>query len=183
MIYFAMVSYLKNHIGSYIESNFKNINVWIPSKDTGIYLLLTNTNNSRTVSLQVKFSKDFLTTSMSEIYQKGLKACGWWTLNKKKIIQSKADYWVFALHAFNEKILDFVIINPKDLMKMFRKLKRNTNRIHSYIWVTEKGKCWETRELKNEFGILIANHSYKNKDRDLTPYLNNWKPLKDRLKD
>lgn len=46
-------------VGSYIESNFKNINVWMPSKDTGINLLLTNSNNSKTVSLQINFSKYF----------------------------------------------------------------------------------------------------------------------------
>lgn len=169
-------------LGSYIEKEFKNINVWIPSKDTGIDLLLTNPNNSKSVSIQVKFSKDFLTTSMDEIFQKGLKVCGWWTLNRQKIIKSKADYWVFVLHAFNEKKLDFVIIKPKELMNIFKKLNRNNNTIHSYIWVTEKGKCWETRDLKNEFRILIANNSYKNKDRDLTQYLNNWKPILNILK-
>lgn len=169
-------------VGSYIENKFKDLNVWIPSKDSGIDLLLSNKDNSKTVSLQVKFSKDFLTTSMEDIFQKGLKVCGWWTLNRQKIIKSNADYWVFALHAFNEKKLDFVIIKPKELMKIFKKLNRNTNTIHSYIWVTERGKCWETRDLQTQYRILIANNSYKDKDRDLTQYLNNWKPIRAVLK-
>ena len=28
---------------------------------------------------------------------------------------------------------------------------------------------------------MIANNSYKDKDRDLTQYLNNWKPIKSTL--
>ena len=46
-------------VGSHIESNFKKINIWVPSKDKGIDLLLTNSDNSKSVSVQVKFSKDF----------------------------------------------------------------------------------------------------------------------------
>lgn len=169
-------------VGSYIERDFKNVNVWVPSKDTGIDLLLTNSNNSKTVSLQVKFSKDFLTTSMDEVFQKGLKSCGWWTLDKSKIKKSKADYWVFVLHRFNAKDLEFVIIQPKKLIQLFNRLKREGNILQSYIWVTEKGRCWETRGLKKQDQILLANHSYKNTNRDLTTYLNNWKPIKDILK-
>ena len=169
-------------VGSYIESNFKNLNVWLPSKDTGIDLLLTNKDNSKTISIQVKFSKDFLATNMEEIFQKGLKSCGWWTLNKKKIKDSKADYWIFVLVAFNTKELSFVIIKPGILLKLFNDLKRDDNTLQSYIWVTEKSKCWETRGLSRQDQILVANHSYKNSNRDLTPYLNNWKPIKDYLK-
>lgn len=169
-------------VGSYIESNFKKINVWTPSKDTGIDLLLTNSNNSKTVSIQVKFSRDFLSTHMDHIFQRGLKSCGWWTLNKDKIKKSKADFWVFVLHRFNSRDPHFVIIKPNVLLQLYTRLKRVGKPLQSYIWVTEKGKCWETRELKKQDQILIANHSYKNKDRDLTPYLNNWKPIKDILK-
>ena len=42
-------------VASYIEQKFKRFNVWIPSKDTGIDLLITDSNNKKTVSLQVKF--------------------------------------------------------------------------------------------------------------------------------
>ena len=90
-------------VGSYIESNFKNINVWVPSKDKGIDLLLTNFDNSKSVSVQVKFSKDFLTTNMDDLFQNGLRACGWWTLDLSKIRNSNADFWIFALHRFNHK--------------------------------------------------------------------------------
>ena len=169
-------------VGSYIESNFKQFNVWIPSKDTGIDLLLTNTDNSKTASVQVKFSKDFLTTDMSDIFQKGLRACGWWTLNPEKIRLSKADYWIFALHKFNSKDLQFIIIEPEKIIDLFDILNRRGKTIQSYIWVTEKLKAWETRDLKKQDQILIANHAFSDPNRDLTKYLNNWNPIIKKLK-
>ena len=52
------------HAGEYlaateIERRFRNLDVWIPSKDRGIDLLVTNPETQRMVSLQIKFSKDF----------------------------------------------------------------------------------------------------------------------------
>lgn len=169
-------------VGSHIESQFKNINVWVPSKDKGIDLLLTNSDNSATVSIQVKFSKDFLITHMDESFQKGLRACGWWSLNREKIQESIADYWVLALHRFNAKELQFIIIKPKELLEIYDSLERSGNRIQSYIWITEKNKAWEARGLKKPDQILIANHAFTNSKRDLSSYLNNWSCITNMLK-
>src|SRR5690554_7689567 len=54
-------------VGSHIEQHLRDpngdkVNVWVPSKDTGIDLLVTDKTNKKTTSLQVKFSKDFLLT-------------------------------------------------------------------------------------------------------------------------
>ena len=38
-------------VGSYIEENFKNLNIWVPSRDSGIDLLITNKDNKKTVSI------------------------------------------------------------------------------------------------------------------------------------
>ncbi len=46
-------------VGSHIENQFKDWRVWIPSKDTGIDLLVSNADNSKTASIQVKFQKTF----------------------------------------------------------------------------------------------------------------------------
>ncbi|GAG73038.1 unnamed protein product [marine sediment metagenome] len=43
-------------VGSYIEEKLKDFNVWVPSKDKGVDLLVTDSKNKKTVSLQVKFS-------------------------------------------------------------------------------------------------------------------------------
>lgn len=171
-------------IGSYIEEKFNDFNVWVPAKDSGVDLLVTNEKNNRTVSLQVKFSKDFLGTHMEDSLQRGgLKSCGWWTLNRDKLEQSPSDYWIFVLYScFNQKTRQYVIIKPEELLKKLTKLHGNNKTIQSYFWVTQKNKCWETRGLKKEKQILIANHIYDNEDRDFTEYLNNWVQIERKLK-
>ncbi len=79
-------------VGDYIERKFRRVNLWVPSRDTGTDLLVTNLNNEKAISLQIKFSRDFLTTHMPSIFQKPLRACGWWSLNREKIAKSNADY-------------------------------------------------------------------------------------------
>ena len=61
-------------VGDYIEKKFKGCRVWIPSKDTGIDLLVTDPRGNNGVSLQVKFSKDYIIPEV--------KAAGWWTLKR-----------------------------------------------------------------------------------------------------
>jgi len=168
--------------GSYLEKEFKGFNIWIPSRDTGIDLLVTDSKNRKTVSLQVKFSKDFLPTESQEIFQKGFKSLGWWALKRDKIKQSLADFWVFVVFDFRQKRTEFVIIPPKTLLKKITKLHGDDKIIQSYLSVTTKNKCWETRGISKKEQILIANHSYHNKHRDFTEYLNNLDLIKKRLK-
>ena len=63
-------------VGSEIEKRITGANVWVPSKDKGIDLLISDSQNGRLVTVQVKFSRDFLVTHMDEIFQKGVSACG-----------------------------------------------------------------------------------------------------------
>ncbi len=169
-------------VGSFIEENFKNLNIWIPSKDTGIDILLTNSGNNKSISLQVKFSKDFLPTSFDDIFQRGLKACGWWSLNLGKIEKSEADFWIFVLHSFKHKENQFIIIKPSELIQKYKSFNKITKSIQSYFWVTEKNRCWETRGLKKQDHILIANDHYKNEFRNFSKYLNDWKIITKLLK-
>jgi hypothetical protein len=87
-------------VGSHIEQQFRRVNVWVPSRDTGVDLLVSDRRNRRAVSLQVKFSKDFLVTHMGPVFQKDLRSCGWWTIDQNKLQDSPADFWVFVLHGF-----------------------------------------------------------------------------------
>lgn len=169
-------------LGSYIEEKFKDWNVWIPSKDSGIDFLVTNKKNNKAVSLQVKFSKDFLTTHLSSFFQFKLKSYGWWTLNPKKISKSPADFWVFVLYSHNHKDSQFIIIKPEDLLERLQKLHGNTRIIQHYLWVTRGNECWETRGLGKHDQRLIAEGSYSSKLRNFTEYLNNWDLIKERLK-
>jgi hypothetical protein len=72
-------------VGSHIEQHFRRVNLWVPAKDTGIDLLVSDRSNHRSISLQVKFSKDFLVTHRGPEFQRSLKACGWWTLDRDKL--------------------------------------------------------------------------------------------------
>ena len=89
---------------AHIERHFKWADVWLPSRDTGVDLLVSGRRNGRTVGLQVKYSKDFLVTSrpgrFGPEHQKKLRASGWWTVDRDKLRDSRADYWIFVLQGF-----------------------------------------------------------------------------------
>lgn len=161
-------------VGSHFEKNYRNINVWVPSKDTGTDILLSSNDNRKTVSIQVKYSKDFLITHLGSHFQKQLKSFGWWTLKQSKIKASKSDYWVFALHSFNGKNIEYVIIKPSDLLARLKKLHGNSDTVQMYLWITKGKKCWETRGLNKPEQEAIAKDTYSNADRDFTQYLNDW---------
>ena len=84
-------------LGAHLEAVFKGINIWMPTKDTGVDLLVTDRENKRTVSFQVKCSRDFLMTHMETLFQKPLRVCGWFGLDRQKLESSTADYWAFVL--------------------------------------------------------------------------------------
>ena len=165
-------------VGSYIESRFPDYRVWIPSRDTGTDLLVTDKRAKKTVSLQVKFSKDFLPTHMADVFQPRIKACGWFSLNAKKIADSQADLWVIALCRLDHTELDYVILPPAKLLSMLHAIHGNSSQtIQSYVWVTKAGKCWEARGIKKKDQLAVADGSYENGSRDLTKFLNDWTPL------
>jgi hypothetical protein len=108
--------------GSYIERHFKNrFNVWIPSKDTGIDLLVSDCQNRRTASLQVKFGKDFLPEMASEL-RGPLRAVSWFAINRDKLRASKADFWVFVLRGLERRSPDFVIVPTAEFQRRLRRI-------------------------------------------------------------
>jgi hypothetical protein len=169
-------------VGCQVEKKLKGINVWVPTKDTGVDLLLTNGKSKKMVSLQVKFSKSFLETSIPKSCRKGLKSCGWWTLNRDKLKNSKADFWVLALYGFGIKQQDFIVIRPGELYEKLVKLRGNVKTMNLYLWVTEKKQCWETRGLNKSEYDPIPKGAYSNPEREFTKFLESWKPVEDWLK-
>lgn len=171
------------HAGEYlvateIEKKFHDYNIWLPGKDTGIDLLITNKTNTKTTSLQVKYSKDFGNTHLKEIFKREIKSIGWWTLSREKIKNSKADFWVFILYSLEEKIHDFVIIKPPELLNIFDNTGRTAYLIHCYITVTSRhNTVYETRGLKDYDMHQICANLYNDQHRDLKIYLNNWNPI------
>ncbi|MBN2577528.1 MAG: hypothetical protein JXB10_00870 [Pirellulales bacterium] len=172
-------------VGAHIEQTYPRWNVWIPSKDTGIDLLLTDSRNQKTVSLQVKFSKDFSLThaSRSPLLQSTLLAAGWWTHDLTKIQKSNADFWVFVLPSFVEKKPSFIILPPKTLRRRLKDIHATPKkRIHSYFWVTKSKRCWETRDLSKGDQELLALDRFSDDNRDFTTFLNAWKQIEKKLK-
>jgi hypothetical protein len=164
-------------VGNFIEKNYKSVTLWIPSRDVGTDLLVTDANNERPVSLQVKYSRDYLETNDPE-YSSRIRAGGWWTLGRDKIAESRADHWVFVLKGFGMKLPDFVVIEPSELLKRLDRIHGKTKTIQSYLWITRNNRCWEIRGLKNQERLEIAEDHYQNPDRDFSDYLNNWSCVK-----
>jgi hypothetical protein len=164
-------------VGGYIERTFQRVNIWVPAKDTGVDLLVSDAGNRRVVSLQVKTSRDFLITHMGEEFQKPLRACGWWTLNRQKIEMSPADYWIFVI-VRSATHTDFVLITPTELLSRLDAIHGQANRIQTYLWVTQNRTCWETRGLKRSDQLLIAEPQFEtHPERDFSQYLDNWGPI------
>src|SRR5438132_14092722 len=105
-------------VASYIEQRFKDYLVWLPSRDLGVDLLLTDKSCKKAVSIQVKFSRDFLATHMSDALRPGLKACGWLTLKQQKIAQSTAKFWILVLYPFHQKEVDFLIAPSSNILDL-----------------------------------------------------------------
>lgn len=171
--------FLVNHE---IQRRFPRVNVWVPAKDTGVDLLASDGRNRRTVSLQVKFSRDYLVTHVTRAKQallnQELRACGWWTLSRKQIENSTAGYWVFVLVGFANRTTDFIVIKPRVLLRRLDAIHGKTSTFQCYLWVTRSGKCWETRGLKRAEHLSLAANRFKNASRNFSGYLNNWKPIR-----
>ena len=130
-------------VGEYIQKHHRGVNLWLPAKDTGIDLLITDSKNQKTVSLQVKFSRDYSAKHIPPTPLKPFRACNWWTLNRQKLADSKADYWVLVLMGFERRGMDFVVIKPSELLARLDKIHGKAKTIQSYLWVTEEECCWE----------------------------------------
>jgi hypothetical protein len=169
-------------VGCEIEKLFKNVKVWIPAKDTGIDLLASNKANTKTLSLQVKLSRDYIYTDEKNHEIRGeLRAGGWYKLARKKIQNSDAKYWVFVLFGSKDQSKDFLIIKPKDLLTRLNKIHGKVKIFHIYFWVTNHDKCYEARKLGKSKGRLqIARQEFIEKKYDFTTYLmklKDWAPL------
>jgi hypothetical protein len=162
-----------------IQRNFAHVNVWIPTRDTGIDLLVSNSDNTAAISLQVKFSRDYLVTHLKHaVLLGGIRACGWWTPTRQHLEKSRAQYWIFVLVGFANRSTDFIIIRPSDLLERLSLIHgKLADKFQMYLWVTQQGRCYETRNLKQADQLLIATNKFQNDARDFTGYLNDWTPI------
>jgi hypothetical protein len=170
-------------VGLYVQKDLK-LNAWIPAKDTGIDLLVTDRDNHHAASLQVKYGKDFLPEEKIPELRVNFRCLSWFTLNRTKLNSSMADFWVFVLHGFKSEAPDFIVIPTAALQQCMAELHRSDSDIlQCYFSSTESGQCWETRGLGKEDKLQIVKGTYKCPLRDFTRYLNNdgWTALTNKL--
>jgi len=178
-------------VGLCIKEKIKGCELWIPVKDRGVDILLTNKDDyKKNVSLQVKSSTDHLPTHSPEEI-KFYSSCGFWNFGPtavKKSIETTdpknhkkpADFWIIAIHSFFGKKTDCIVIKPSELYERFSKFKKTEK---TYFWITKDGKCFETRGLNKSQQKLLMEGKINSiePERNFTGYLNNWKPVKQLL--
>ncbi|WP_422623266.1 hypothetical protein [Rhodoferax sp.] len=165
-------------VGEFIEHSFPKLNVWIPSKDTGIDLLVTNKKNSSTVSLQVKLSRDYKAPEAATDFDRSLVAAGWLTLAHDKIAKSAADYWVFVLVSHERKMKpQFIVIPPAELLKRLIAIHGQSKNYHFYPWVTKSKIALDGRGLLKAEKKALAAGSLALGHRDLSKFLGDWSAL------
>ena len=162
-------------VGEFIEKSFPTLDVWIPAKDTGIDLLVTNMAASTMVSLQVKLSRDYKPPEASSDFDRILVAAGWLTLSHDKIAASSADYWVFVLVSHERKMLpQFIVIPPSELLARLIATHGRSKSYHFYPWVTKSSVALDGRGLHKAQKKQLADGSLPLGDRDLSKFLGNW---------
>ena len=166
-------------VGEHIEKKFPELNVWIPSKDTGIDLLVTNKNNSsKSVSLQVKMSRDYKPMHAADEFSRKLVVGGWLTLAYDKIKHSSADFWVFILVSHERRMAPkYIIIPPSELLRKLENIHGKLKNYHFYPWVLDTGVALQGRGLSKKEKKELADGVYSLGERDLSTYLEYWLPL------
>ena len=103
---------------------------------------------------------------MEPAFQKQLRACWWWTIDRSKLAKSPAEYWIFVLQGFANRTVDFVIVPPRELAKRLASIHGGDKKVHTYFWVTEDRRCWETRGTRKTEQLLLVHGEYVNRNRD-----------------
>lgn len=167
-------------VGEYIEQQYRSLDAWIPTKDSGIDLLVTDTGARRAISLQVKFSRDYLSPVATETFHSLLLTAGWLNFDHGKIENSPAQWWVIVLVSHERKAKpQFIVIPPAELLSRLVQIHGKTKRYQFYPWVTKTGLCLEGRGLNKEERAQLADGTLDLGARDLSQYLNKWPCLDD----
>ncbi len=165
-------------VGEYIEEKFKKLNVWIPAKDTGTDLLITDKNANNSTSLQVKLSRSYRKPEAVDDFDRELIADGWLHLDHDKIKKSSADWWVIILVSHERRTKpQFIVIPPSELLSRLEKSHGKSKKYHFYPWVTKSGLCLDGRGIRKQDRTLLTESKYNLGHRDLSGFLNNWSCL------
>ena len=172
-------------VGTHIEKRYKNITVWIPSKrnNKDIDLLVSNADNTETISIQVKSSKDYTHEFDNPLYRKKLMGSSFFNIKSAKLSNLKADLMVFVIHSFKLKKYHYIILKPEELLNHLKNIHGDKKDFQFYFWITKDEKCWDARGLKKQQKeAILDNDTIKiDNKRDFSSFLNNWKPFESKL--
>jgi hypothetical protein len=164
-------------VGTHLERTFRGCRVWIPSKDSGIDLLLTNASCSRTVPLQVKYSRDYVDSSVADPTFRTITRSSFVSLQRQKIETSPARYWVIVLHSFTSKSPCFLVITPTELLKRIETHHGRQKTYRLYFCAVGESNCWELRcpvaEKRKALALGTITPS-----RDFSEFLDNWSKIR-----
>ena len=124
--------------------------------------------------MQVKFSRTF---DVPQELARHVVATSWYTLNPRKVRQSQADLWVFAILTLRHEP-HFVVLPTSDLQK---RIPRGAQKVWNiYLWVYANGSCFQVRDLSNEERLDAVYRGVRDRHRDFSTWLENW-PLLDKF--
>jgi hypothetical protein len=163
-------------VGQKIEKTF-GLSVWLPSKDVGVDLLVSDVSNRHTCSLQVKLSRDYSDAyKMPTLTGDSVMASGWFQFQKMKIEVSTADYWVLIVVSpkrVGEKLtVHHVVIRPSELLSRLDSTHGELETYKLYLAITQSGKVLDWRGLKHQ--SPLAWEDFKNSSRSYTEHLEDW---------
>jgi hypothetical protein len=158
-----------DHINRQLGHKF---DVWVPTKDSGVDLLVTRKRlRGKAVGLQVKFSRGF---NIREDMARHLIATSWFTLDPVKVRKSQADLWVFVILTLKHEE-HFVVIPTRELRK--RMPRGSDGKWNLYLWVFDDRSCYQVRDLGREETLDILHRGVRDRHRDFSQWLENWKLL------
>ncbi len=160
-------------VGDYINRKLAyKYNVWVPTKDIGVDLLVTRKRNrGKPVGLQVKFSRSF---DVHKELIRDVLATSWYTLDPKKVRQSQADLWVFVFMTLRHERY-FVLLPAAELRK--RIPRRCGSKWNLYLWAYTDGSCYQVRDLNLEGRLSAVHRGVQDQRQDFTKWFENWRLL------
>jgi len=164
-------------VGTHLERTFRGCRVWVPSKDSGIDLLLTSASCSRTVSLQVKYSRDYVDTSPADSALRKITRSSFLSVQRRKLEASPARYWVIVLHSFTSKSPRFLIITPRELLRRIETHHGRQDTYRLYFCVVGEDECWDLRCPVAEKRAALASGTIA-PSRDFSGFLDDWSKIR-----
>jgi len=164
-------------VGTKLESEFRGCRVWLPTKDTGVDLLLTSASCSKSVPLQVKYSRDYVESFPADPELRSIARSSFFRVDRGRIERSPAQYWIIVLHSFTSRQPRFVVVPPSDLLRLIQQHHGRRDAYSLYFCVIGDRKCWELRGLSRREIKAALDAGAITSSRDFSRFLDDWSTI------